>query len=79
MGFDDAPIRKTMTQTITTVRQVMPPLHGQQPPSLGQLREFVAACEGLEDHLAVHVDRSDLNEAGKYHYTFSIRIVDEAS
>lgn len=71
------PIRKTVTQTTTTVRHVAQAfgIGRTNPPSLGHLREFVAACDGLPDDTAVNVEKSNLDEGGRYSYTFSVRIV----
>lgn len=72
------PVRKTTRQAITTVRHVCRPFGhtNVNPPSLGQIREFVAACEGLPDSTAVSVQRGSLTEGGRYDYVFSVQIVE---
>ena len=35
------------------------------PPTLGDLRAFVAGCEGLPDDLQVSIMHSSLNEGGR--------------
>lgn len=70
------PNRQTTTQTVTTVRHVVQAFGPARtnPPSLGHLREFVAACDGLPDDTAVNLAKSQLDEGGRYSYTFSVRI-----
>jgi hypothetical protein len=67
------------TRTVTTVRQLMGPFgrYNTNPPSLGQLREFVAACEGLDDNTSVSVEKGSLSESGTYNCSFSVRIEEE--
>lgn len=74
-----AAVRKTTTATTTTVRYVAQSFGKarENPPSLGHLREFVEACEGLPDDTSVRLDKSGLDEGGRYSYTFSLSIVDE--
>lgn len=72
----DGPQRSTVTKTITTVRHVVQSFGRtrENPPSLGHLREFVAACEGIPDDTKVTLDKSSLDEGGRFSYTFSVRI-----
>lgn len=67
------PSRTTTTRTTTNVRHVMQPVGvaRKNPPTLGQLREFVAACEGLPDSIVVHVDIGQVREGGGRDITFS--------
>lgn len=70
----DEPVRTTRTNTTTTVRLVTHPFgrHGENPPSLGQLRRFVDACEGLPDDLGVSWEKGSLSEGGRYQVVLSV-------
>lgn len=76
----NAPVRRRSTQDITTVRYVCNPFGrtNTNPPSLGQVREFVNACDGLPDDTAVSVEKGPLDEGGRYTYVLSVRIVVES-
>jgi hypothetical protein len=77
--MSDAPVRKKVTQTTTTVLHVLRafgPIR-TNPPSLGQLREFVMACDDLPNDTPVQIEKSSLDEGGRYNYRFSIRIVED--
>jgi hypothetical protein len=41
-------------------------------PHLGDLREFVAACDGLPDDLKVRIDEGHLNEGGRRDVQFLV-------
>jgi hypothetical protein len=72
----EGPQRQTVTETVTTVRHVVGTFGRARtnPPSLGQLREFIMACDDIPDDVAVHIEKSQLDEGGRYTYTFSLRI-----
>lgn len=42
-------------------------------PSLRDLRDFVEACEGLPDDLAVTFDKGHMGEDGRYDVTLRVR------
>jgi hypothetical protein len=46
------------------------------PPSLRDLRVFVASCEGLPDDTRVNIDKGSLDESGRHSCTFSVRIME---
>jgi hypothetical protein len=47
----------------------------ENPPHLGDLREFVAACEGLPDELLVTVQQGRSEKGGRRDMTISVRQV----
>lgn len=71
------PRRETTAQQVTTVRHVVGPFGRDRlnPPSLGHLRKFVNACDGLHDDTVVRIDKGHCDEGGRYSVTFSLRIV----
>lgn len=71
------PTRTVVNQTVTTVRYVVHPFGRARtnPPSLGHLREFLTACQGLPDDTHVGLEKSSLDEGGRYTYTLSVSIV----
>ena len=79
-GDSDQPLKRVVTQRVTSVRTVLRPFgrNRTNPPSLEQLRVFVAACEGLPDDTEVHVEKGPLDEGGRHTYTLSIRIIEES-
>lgn len=61
--------RSDITEDVTYIRTVAKP-YGQHrkgyPPSLGDLRAFVAACEGLPDDTTVRIDRQSMGSGSDY-------------
>lgn len=72
------PTRTVVNQKTTSVTYVMIPegRNRQNPPTLGQLRKFVEACEDLPDEASVSMEKGQLDEGGRHNYTFRIRIVE---
>lgn len=64
--------RTTNTIRTTTVRYTADPLGRarENPPHLGDLRAFVAECEGLPDDLPVRITDGHLNESGRHSTLF---------
>lgn len=70
--------RSEWTENIITVRHVVQTFgrNRENPPSLGQIREFVLMCEGLPDDTAVSISKGSLDEGGRHSMTFILRIVE---
>lgn len=68
-------MRTTNTKTSTVVRLVCTPFGRSRnnPPSLAQLRQFVAECEGLPGDLRVYLEKGLLGEGGRHNYTLTAR------
>lgn len=60
-------MKKTTTTRTVTVSVVAKPLgvERENGPHLGDIREFVAECDGLPDDVFVSVDEGTLNESGR--------------
>jgi hypothetical protein len=71
----ETPRRSTVTSTETHVSHTAKPLgrSRENPPHLGDLRAFVAACEGLPDDLSVYINNGSLDEGGRRNITFFVR------
>lgn len=70
--------RQEWVERITSVRHVAQ-TYGRErknPPSLGQIREFVAMCDGLPDDTHVNIEKGQLDEGGRHSMTFSVRLVE---
>lgn len=69
------PIRTEHTRTEVVVRHVMQPFGRERtnPPSLGDIRKFVTACDNLPDDLLVVITKGSLDEGGRHSYTFTVR------
>jgi hypothetical protein len=66
-------MRGEYTETRTTVRHIATPLASkgrENGPHLGDLRAFVAECEGLPDSIVVRIDKGHMGESGRYDVTF---------
>lgn len=65
----------SVTETIV-VRHVAEPLgHGRENgPHLGDLRAFVAACDGLADDVLVRIDNGQLDEGARRRVTFTATV-----
>jgi hypothetical protein len=69
------PTRTTDTTTTTRVQHIAKPTDGsarhrrENGPHLGDLREFVAACEGLPDDVLVRITDGHMDEGGRYDVT----------
>lgn len=64
--------RHERTTTTTTVRYIAEPLASkgrENGPHLGDLRKFVAECEGLPDSIVVRINKGHMGEAGRYDVT----------
>lgn len=68
--------RTTATITTTTVRHIAKPLGESQEngPHLLDLREFVAACEGLPGNAFVRVTPGTLGESGRRDVTLEVTV-----
>ena len=64
--------RIVVTATETRVRHIAQPLNNENGPHLGDLRAFVAACEGLDNDLRVHIDYGYLSESGRRNVEFRL-------
>lgn len=73
--MSEGTLRRTTTTTETVVRHTARPMGEAQEngPHLGDLREFVARCEGLPDDVLVHVESGQLSEGGRRVVTLSLR------
>jgi len=69
----EQPIRTTKTVSTIRVVHVAKPrgTARKNPPSLGDLRAFVQACEGLPDDVHVHIQNGHLGESGRRDTTLS--------
>ena len=71
-------VRSDWTERNTTVRIVAKPYgpNGKgYPPSLGDLRKFVAACEGLPDDTTVRINQESPGMDGRYaNVELSVRV-----
>lgn len=67
--------RSTTSVTTTHVRYFAKPRGSSRknPPSLGDLRAFVAACDGLPDDVDVRIQPGTLGESGRHDVEFSLR------
>ncbi len=70
----DAPIRRTTSETKTTVRYFARPTGRERdnPPNLGHLRAFLDSCDGLPDDIHVHINPRKLDEGGRLDVEFSL-------
>jgi hypothetical protein len=69
----DEPRRNTTTVTKTEVWYVAKPFgrNRENPPSLADLRAFVAKAEGLPDDVMVRIESGQLDEGGRRFVTLS--------
>ncbi len=73
------PTRRRWISDIESVRYIAIPAGRERanPPSLGDLRAFVQACDGLPDSAHVAIEPGSLDEGGRRDVVFSVRIVKE--
>jgi hypothetical protein len=66
--------RRTVNTTVTHVSHVASPMGKarENGPHLIDLREFVAACEGLPHDVLVRIDKGYLSESGRKDLTFTV-------
>lgn len=65
--------RSEYVNRTTTVRHIAEPLDSkgrENGPHLGDLRAFVAECEGLPDSIKVRINKGHMGESGRYDVTF---------
>lgn len=68
------PERRTTTTTTTWVRYIATSTRSRRnPPSLGDLRLFVHACEGLPGDVHVSIDEGPLDGVGRRDVEFSVK------
>ena len=71
-------MRSTTSTTTTRVSHIAKPTGGfvgkprENGPHLGDLRDFVDACEGLSDDLRVRIDEGHVGESGRIDVTFEV-------
>lgn len=67
--------RTTEAQEVTRVNYTCRPYGRDRtnPPSLGQLREFIAVCEDMPDDTTVTIEKGSLDESGRYSYILRVR------
>lgn len=66
---------REVTKRIRTVSYVARPMGREREngPHLGDLRAFVAECDGLPDDLLVRIDPGHVHEGGRRDVTFTAR------
>jgi len=64
----------TTNTTSTRVQQVAKPsgVSRENGPHLGDLREFVDACDGLPEDIRVDITDGYMGESGRYDVTISL-------
>ena len=69
-----SPSRITTTMTTTQVRHLAKPMgiERENGPHLGDLREFVDACDGLPEDTLVRINEGYMDESGRYDVTISL-------
>lgn len=71
---------KTITTTRTTyVQHTAVPMGREREngPHLRDLREFVAACEGLDDDVLVRINEGHLDEGGRRTVSLVVSVVEK--